>query len=48
MTYVPLEVRLSMRKLLRLLGYPEDEVLRYVRESYEEMDAKSHLLLLNN
>lgn len=47
-SYVPLEVRLSMRKLLRLIGYPEDEIMRYVRESFEEMDAKSNLLMLNN
>lgn len=48
MAYVPLEVRMSMRKALRLLWYPEDEILRYVRESFEEMEAKSHLYLLNN
>ena len=45
---IPLEVRLSMRKALRLMWYPEDEIIDYVKESVEEMEAKDQLRLLNN
>lgn len=45
--YIPIEIRLSLRKALRLLGYPEDEILSYIKESYEEMEAKQQLYLLN-
>ena len=44
---VPLEIRLSLRKALRLMGYPEDEILDYVKESAEEQEAKAQLYLLN-
>lgn len=47
-SYVPLEVRLSMRKALRLMGYNEDEIIDFVRESAEEQEAKEQLYLLNN
>ena len=46
--YIPLEVRLSMRKALRLMGYEEDEILDYVKESWEEQEAKDQLRLLND
>lgn len=47
LSHVPLSVRLSMRKALRLMWYDEDEILDYIPESFEEMEAKQHLYLLN-
>lgn len=44
---IPLEVRLSLRKALRLLEYPEEEITDLVKESAEEREAKSQLYLLN-
>lgn len=45
--YVPLSVRLSMRKAYRQLWYEEDEIDDYIEESAEEREAKSQLYMLN-